>query len=83
MHSDEKLWKHLDGELSPDESQAIDKEAGTDAALAARLDEFRLMKREVLAGAPKPPADFPDRVVAAATSTARLVFALQAARRRL
>ncbi len=83
MHSDEKLWKQLDGELSPTECEAIDKEARTDAALAARLDEFRLMKRDVLAGAPKPPVDFPDRAVRAATSTARLVFDLQAARRKL
>lgn len=82
MHSDERLWKHLDGELSPDESRAIEEEARSDAALAARLAEFRLMKREVLAGAPKPPPGFADSVVAAATRAAPVVHQLQRMLRR-
>ena len=62
MHSDERLWHFVDGELPPAEAAAIETEAETDDLLRQRIREFRSIKREVLAGAPQPPPDFADRV---------------------
>jgi len=78
MHTDEQLWKLVDGELPAAEAEAVEQAARTDAALQSRIDRMRTIKREVTAGAPAPPPDFADRVVALA---ARPVFDLAEARR--
>ena len=50
--SDRRLWAYLDGEASADERAAIEAAAAENAALAAQLAEMRILKDEVLAGAP-------------------------------
>ena len=62
MHSEQELWRYLDGELPAEETKAIETSAATDDVLRARLDEMRALKKEVLAGAPTPPAGFAARV---------------------
>ena len=62
MHSEQELWKYLDGELEAAQAAAIEQSAREDEALGRRLDEMRILKSEVVAGAPQPPADFPARV---------------------
>ena len=81
--SDQRLWAYLDGEAGADERAAIEAAAADDAALATRLAEMRILKDEVLAGAPKPPADFADQVVAVAEQNAAPILYLREAHRML
>ncbi|MHC4931043.1 MAG: anti-sigma factor, partial [Planctomycetota bacterium] len=82
MYSDEQLWKFLDGEASDAEARAIAESAAADPALERRLEQLRAVKREVLAGAPEPPPDFPERVAAQATRRTRdSILDLEEARR--
>jgi anti-sigma factor RsiW len=67
MHpDDDTLWRYVYGESPPDEAARIEDDARTDAALARRIEDLRVVRHELLAGAPELPDDFPDRVVAAA-----------------
>ena len=81
--SDQRLWAYLDGEASADEGAAIETAAAENAALAAQLAEMRILKDEVLVGAPMPPADFADRVVAVAKKYAAPILDLREAHRML
>jgi len=64
--SESRLWRYLDGELPAPEAERIEHAAAADAALAARLDEMRLIGEAVRDGAPSAPAGFATRVAASA-----------------
>lgn len=66
MYTDQTLWKYVDGELRPEEADPLAKAAAADASLAARIEEFRAIKRAVLLGAPQPTPGFAARVAALA-----------------
>ncbi|MDH3592605.1 MAG: hypothetical protein OER88_12040 [Planctomycetota bacterium] len=66
MHDDKVLWEYLDGELPADTAAALSGEIESDPELARRVAELRLVKAEVLAGAPRAAPGFAERVVAAA-----------------
>lgn len=68
MYPDKTLWKLLDGDLPPAEASAISAAAEKDPALKRRIEDLRLLKAGVLAGAPEPPAGFAERVVALAAT---------------
>lgn len=68
MHSEQELWRYLDGEMSAAEAEAIEAAVQGDEALRGRIDELRAIKAEVLAGAPEPAPDFAARVAAMAAT---------------
>jgi anti-sigma factor RsiW len=81
---DETLWKYVDGELPDEEARRIEAEARESEELQRRIGHLSDLKREVLAGAPEPPADFPDRVAELAAGGLRVpVLHLEEARRML
>jgi anti-sigma factor RsiW len=81
---DATLWKLLDGELSGAQADAIEAAADADPGLRRRLDELRAIKDGVLAGAPRPPPGFADKVAARAAGLAPApVLDLEDARRLL
>ena len=71
MHSEQELWRYLDGEMGAAEAEAIEAAAQSDEALRGRIDELRTIKTEVLAGAPEPTPDFAARVAAMAANAGR------------
>jgi anti-sigma factor RsiW len=62
MLSEEMLWKYVEGELAPVQAGEIEELERTDETVRRRLDDIRAVRQEMLAGAPTPPDDFPDRV---------------------
>jgi hypothetical protein len=66
MFPDEMLWKHVEGDLAPAEAARVEEAAASDAALRLRLDEIRVVREEILGGAPRPPDGFAARVAARA-----------------
>ncbi len=82
MHSEQELWKYLDGEMSAAEAESIEAAAQRDEALRQRIDELKAIKEEVLAGAPEPPPGFAERVAAMAAARSEVpVIDLAEARR--
>lgn len=81
MYDDTILWKLLDGELPDAEAAAIESAASDDPLLRARVDELRTVKAAVLSGAPRPPADFADKVAAAVARPRAPVLDLDEAHR--
>lgn len=70
MHSesDETLWRYVEGELLPDRARDIETREREYPALRKRIDDIRLIKEELLAGAPEPPAGFVQRVTRSAAA---------------
>jgi len=66
MTDDRTLQRYLDGELPAAEAGALERDAQREPALAARLDELRLLGDAVRDGAPAPPPGFANRIAAAA-----------------
>ena len=61
-----EVWRYVDGEMSPAESEATEARAAKDPALQALIDEARLIRSAVLEGAPRPSAGFAAKVAARA-----------------
>ena len=82
MHSEEKLWQFVEGELPSVQAAEIEEQAAGDDVLRERIETIRMIKKELIAGAPRPPEGFPARM---ATLAARLpttpVVHLEEARR--
>ncbi len=82
MLSEEMLWKYVEGELTPAEAGVVEEGEKTDEEVRRRLADIRAIREEMLAGAPQPPDDFPDRVaVLAARLPKAPVIDLDEARR--
>ena len=65
-YSDTHLWRYLDGALPAPDTEAIERESETDAELAGRIDELRLIGDAIREGVPTPPPGFGTRVAATA-----------------
>ncbi len=84
MYEDATLWKLLDGELPAAEAEALEAAAAADPGLRRRIEELRMHKEAVLAGAPRPPPGFAAKVAARAAGLAPApVLDLEEARRLL
>jgi len=80
--NDATLWKLVDGELPPDEAEAIRAAAAEDPALRRRIEVLEAAKAGILGDAPRPPPDFAARLaVRAATLAPAPVLDLEDARR--
>ncbi len=58
MYSDEQIWRYVDGLMEAGDAQRLKQQAQADEELQARIEQCRLIRSEVLAGAPEPPPDF-------------------------
>jgi hypothetical protein len=66
MFADEQVWRYVEGEIPPTEAAALEEAAAADASLRLRIEEVRLIREEILSGAPRPPEGFAARVAARA-----------------
>ncbi|MGQ0614566.1 MAG: hypothetical protein ACT4PV_12595 [Planctomycetaceae bacterium] len=81
MHTDEELSRFLEGGLPPERAAALAAAIDRDAALRSRIEELRLLKEQLFAGAPAPPPDFPERIARLAEAARPAALDLDAARR--